>query len=319
MRRADTRIDARSQPRLRRLGSALMGLLVGGLFVIPVAAFGQTAGGASAPVAGGKTPGARVPARRPARSTKPAAHGARGLGHRRLHRGMRGSDVRLLQRLLGQAGYQVPVLGIFGTLTQRAVSRFQHDHGVLPANGVVDPLTAQALQSAVAGGALAGPLPAAAPVVPPAGVGAWVFPLYPRRRALGPSGWTLDQGVDIGTVNGACGSQVLERAVTSGTIVAEGIDGFGPAAPVLRIDSGPYAGRYVYYGHALPALVRVGTHVTAGQPIAEVGCGSVGISDGPHIEIGISDSPSGPPCCPGFGETSGLMRSLLLGTWQHAR
>jgi murein DD-endopeptidase MepM/ murein hydrolase activator NlpD len=130
----------------------------------------------------------------------------------------------------------------------------------------------------------------------------FTFPL-PKGAASPPGTWTLDQGVDIAAPGG---TPLL--AVGSGTIVLHGIGGFGPSAPVLHLDSG----QYVYYGHAGPGnMLPIGTHVSAGQVISEVGSGIVGISTGPHLEIGFSDS-SGTPI---GGGTASQMMSLLQGSY----
>jgi len=132
--------------------------------------------------------------------------------------------------------------------------------------------------------------------------GGFTFPM-PKGAAAPPVSWSPDQGVDIS----APGHTPL-LAVRSGTVVGHGISGFGDWAPILHLDDG----RYVYYGHAGPGNeVAVGTHVGAGAVIGEVGAGIVGISTGPHLEIGFCDA-SGNPLGP---QTAPTMLALLRGAY----
>ncbi len=140
----------------------------------------------------------------------------------------------------------------------------------------------------------------------PISASGFAFPL-PKGAASPPGTWSLDQGVDI-----AAPGDTPEYAVCSGTIVLHGIGGFGPWAPVLHCDSPVGGYDYVYYGHAGPAnQLPVGTHVGAGQVMSSIGPGIVGISTGPHLEIGFADS-SGSPV--GGGSASTMM-SLLQGSY----
>jgi hypothetical protein len=139
----------------------------------------------------------------------------------------------------------------------------------------------------------------------------FVFPFAEPGRAMSSGSWTQDQGIDLAYAGNACGRSAGLVAVGDGVVIQTGISGFGPTAPVIKMAGGVFAGRNVYYGHTGRIFVHVGEHVHAGQKIAEVGCGSVGYSASPHLEIGVGVA-GGPPCCPAMHQTSAEMLHQLL-------
>jgi murein DD-endopeptidase MepM/ murein hydrolase activator NlpD len=181
------------------------------------------------------------------------------------------------------------------THTQQVAIRFPGANGIAPSP--VHITTIKVSPKAV---------PAAA-----VGSGGFVFPFQRPSLAQSSGSWSLDQGVDLAADGYACGASAVLVAVGDGVVIQEGISGFGPTAPVLRMTSGPFKGRNVYYGHTGHVYVPVGAHVTAGQPLAQIGCGRVGNSSAPHLEIGVGE-PGGPPCCPPMHATASLMYHQLL-------
>jgi murein DD-endopeptidase MepM/ murein hydrolase activator NlpD len=122
-----------------------------------------------------------------------------------------------------------------------------------------------------------------------------------------------DEGVDIETAPD--GAPVY--SITTGVVTAVASDptGFGPNYPVIRVTTGPVAGRYIYYGHVAASLVHVGQRVRAGEPIAVMGhTGDAASLGHGHIEIGFSDATGNPLNHPGTVATAAgqAMRTFLV-------
>jgi peptidoglycan hydrolase-like protein with peptidoglycan-binding domain len=204
-----------------------------------VAALKAAARGASANVSGGFDP-ARANEKR------------QSLGDRiPVKRGMSGHDIRVLQDLLGDAGYDVRVDGEFGTRTYRAVKAFEQAHG-LPVDGQLDAADIDALRAAAAAGPATTPVSDPAPVtgsgpqatvgpdglaVAPAGAPAQVQQIIaagnqiaskPYKYGGGHGRWD-DTGYDCsGSVSYALhGAGLLDRALPSSGFVNWGDPGPG--------------------------------------------------------------------------------------------
>jgi murein DD-endopeptidase MepM/ murein hydrolase activator NlpD len=188
------------------------------------------------------------------------------------------NQVRSWQALLTGLGFPAPASGQWDAPSMAAVKAYQQA-AATPPTGTVDDATRTNMLTPfpppIPADLLAGSLAVPGGVVGPGGAG---LPL-PRQYLKNGS---VDQGVDYSAPGGT-----PLYAMGSGTIIQEGIGGFGPNAPVLQITSGPLTGKTVYYGHSGPDLVPVGAQVVQGQQISSVGYGIVGISTGPHLEIGF--------------------------------
>jgi peptidoglycan hydrolase-like protein with peptidoglycan-binding domain len=163
-------------------------------------------------------------------------------------RGMRGHDIRVLQDLLGNAGFDVTVDGVFGSSTYKAVKAFE-ERAARPVDGEMDAGDIEALRTAAAAGPPPEEVSAAAPTGPTATIGSdgkAVAPAgappqvqqiiaagneiasTPYKYGGGHGKWD-DSGYDCsGSVSYALhGAGLLEEALPSGSFVDWGEAGPG--------------------------------------------------------------------------------------------
>jgi murein DD-endopeptidase MepM/ murein hydrolase activator NlpD len=139
----------------------------------------------------------------------------------------------------------------------------------------------------------------------PSAVAMYRFPV-PDRQLFSEE--RTDRGQDFST---RPGGQVL----AIGRAVVTTNRGYFPGRTVvLRLLDGPFAGRFVFYGHARRALVRPGQTVRAGQPVSIAG--GVGAPGEPgHMEVGFALTEDGvipqTSRCDHYTPSGGEMHKLL--------
>ena len=117
-----------------------------------------------------------------------------------------------------------------------------------------------------------------------------------------------DRGQDFST---RPGGPVL--AIGRGVVMTN--RGYFPGRTVvLQLLDGPFAGRFVFYGHARRALVRPGQVVRAGQPVSIAGgVGAPGLPG--HMEVGFALSEDGvipqTSRCDHYTPSGGEMHALM--------
>jgi peptidoglycan hydrolase-like protein with peptidoglycan-binding domain len=164
-------------------------------------------------------------------------------------RGMSGHDIRVLQDLLGNAGYDVTIDGEFGTGTYKAVKEFEQAH-TRPVDGELDAADIDALRAAAAAGptttAAAAPAVGSGPqatvgadglAIAPAGAPPQVAQIIaagneiaskPYKYGGGHGKWN-DTGYDCsGSVSFALhGAGLIDEALPSGSFTSWGDPGPG--------------------------------------------------------------------------------------------
>jgi len=118
----------------------------------------------------------------------------------------------------------------------------------------------------------------------------------PLALALAPGTWSERPGRRHRDDARCLRRRALESPSRPGPIVPRGDPGFGPSAPVERVDSGPYAGWFVYYGTQRP---RSSPSHARGSPASRSPRSAAARSASPraHLEIGLTP-PDAAACCP---------------------
>jgi len=117
-----------------------------------------------------------------------------------------------------------------------------------------------------------------------------------------------DRGQDFSTRPGAPVLAIGRGLVTTNR-------GYFPGRTVvLQLLDGPFAGRFVFYGHARHALVRPGQIVRAGQPVSIAGgVGAPGLPG--HMEVGFALTEDGvipqTSRCDHYTPSGGEMHALM--------
>lgn len=185
---------------------------------------------------------------------------------------------------LAGAGYSVPITSQFTSEVTAVLRHFQVDHG-LAANGVYDWGTETVLTRCLS----SGPGEVTSPNLNCGAPWGQVSPVVPSTSAVSGYRFPLKVFLDFNRVDRGQDMESMLHgpflAIGAGTILSAAT---GFPGVILKLSSGPDAGKMVYYGHTYRSYVKVRQKVHAGQVLGLVG--HQGSSYDPsvyHIEVGF--------------------------------